>query len=521
MYSMTQFLKSNARNIPNGVASVMADRRRTWTQTVDRVSRLAAGMQRLGVQPGARVAILALNSDRYFEFLFAVWWAGAVVVPMNTRWSSAENVYALNNSESSMLFVDKAYVDQIDAFRAEVEELREVVYLEDGAAPEGMHSYEDLIAENDPAPDAERCDEDLAGLYYTGGTTGFPKGVMVPQRALWFNSVVLATAIEINSRSSYLHSAPMFHMADGAFSGGITAAGGAHYFVPSFEPNAVQETAAAYGVTHVLLVPTMWNFLLANPNFDAAKLASVRYGGYGASPMPEGLLKNVMASLPDLNLVQAYGQTELAPLATALTAEYHTLEGPLAGKIRSAGSPMTGIEVRIVGPDGEDMPTGEVGEVWARSPGTMLGYWKQPEATAATLTADGWVKTGDAAYMDEDGFVFIADRVKDMIVTGGENVFSAEVENAISTHPDVLAVAVIGVPSDQWGEAVHAIVIPKPGTSPTEEAIIEHTKPLIANYKRPRSVEFRTEAFSISGAGKVLKRDLRKPYWEGRERNVN
>ncbi len=224
--------------------------------------------------------------------------------------------------------------------------------------------------------------------------------------------------------------------------------------------------------------------------------------------------------MPHVNFFQAYGQTEMAPIVTILPPEDHVLEGPNSVRLRSAGLPAVGCEIKIIDENGKIVPRGTVGEIAARSPGTMQGYWQLPEQTAKALV-DGWVHTGDGAYQDEDGFIYIVDRMKDMIVSGGENVFSAEVESAISTHPDVAGVAVIGIPSEQWGESVHAIIIPKLGASPDEASIIAHCKAQIAGYKCPRSITLRTETFPLSGAGKVLKRDLRAPYWEGRARGVN
>jgi len=224
--------------------------------------------------------------------------------------------------------------------------------------------------------------------------------------------------------------------------------------------------------------------------------------------------------LPHIDFIQGYGQTEMAPVITVLAPEYHVTSGPKSGKLRSAGQPAMGCEVKIANEDGTICPSGEVGEIWCRSPGSMLGYWQLPEQTADTLQ-DGWVKTGDGAYQDEDGFIFIVDRIKDMIVSGGENVFSSEVESAISTHADVAEVAVVGIPSEEWGEAVHAIIVPRDGAEPSLESVVEHCQTSIAKYKCPRSIELRSEPLPLSGAGKVLKKDLRAPYWESAGRNVN
>ena len=273
-------------------------------------------------------------------------------------------------------------------------------------------------------------------------------------------------------------------------------------------------------MTDVLLVPTMVKMILDDPALEGARLASLRQIIYGGSPMPEGVIRECLERLPHIAFTQAYGQTELSPLCTLNPPEYHVFDGPKAGKLRSVGRAALCNEIKIVDADGNEMAPGEVGEVIAKGANTMLGYWNLPQETAAALKG-GWVHTGDGAYMDEDGFIFIADRLKDMIISGGENIFSAEVESAISRHPAVSEVAVIGIPSDAWGESVHAIVIRRDGEDVSEDSIIDHTRALIAHYKCPQSVEFRSDPMPLSGAGKALKRDLRAPFWQGRERQVN
>lgn len=519
MYSVTEFLKSNARATPTAPATRHLGRNHNWMQMQERVARLAAAIRAMDVAPGDRVAILALNSDRYLEYYFAVWWAGAAVVPMNTRWSAAENAYALGDAGATVLFIDDAFAPMLDDVISELS-LNNIVFTGEGEKPDGCLDYETLIATHDPCEDAERGGDDLAGLYYTGGTTGFPKGVMLSQQALWFNNLSVSSGSEYQLGDVYLHAGPMFHLADGAFSGAACTNGLCHTFLPTFDPVKVMDLLEAEKVTHTLMVPTMLGMLVNHPDFDPSRLQSLRAVGYGASPMPEGLMHTLLKRLPTTGWMQGYGQTEMAPIVTVLPAENHTLEGPNAGKMRSAGRAGPGVEIRICDEEGNDLPNGEVGEIVARSPGSMLGYWNRPEQTADTLK-DGWVKTGDGAYRDDDGFIFIVDRLKDMIVTGGENVFSAEVESAVSTHPAVAAVSVIGIPDERWGEAVHAIVIVQEGHTVTVEELIEHTKPSIANYKRPRSVSFREEPFPLSGAGKILKTELRKPFWDDQERGVS
>jgi acyl-CoA synthetase (AMP-forming)/AMP-acid ligase II len=474
----------------------------------------------VGIDRGGHTAILALNSDRYIEYLLGSWWAGAVVVPMNTRWSPGEHAYSLNDSETGIVFVDDAFVPLVEQIRDETEHELVFIYIDEGEIPEGMLAYEDLV-EAGVAIDDDCADGDqLAGIYYTGGTTGFPKGVMLSHQALWYNGLAVAKHAYFEPDSSYLHVAPMFHLADVAGGMGATMAGATHFFVPRFTPEGVIRSLSEQSITHTLMVPTMVGMVLQHPEFSADAFQDLRYLIYGASPMPEGLLRQTIEKLPNVGLIQGYGQTEMAPLVTTLSPDRHVIEGPLAGKLRSAGQVIFGCEVEIRDDAGSVLPHDEIGEICARSPGSMNGYWKLPEQTAETLH-NGWVKTGDLAYMDEDGFIFIVDRAKDVIVSGGENVFSAEVESVISTHPSVAAVAVIGVPHETWGEAVHAIVIPVTNTRITEAEIIEHCHGLIAHYKCPKSVAFRDEPFPLSAASKVLKRELRAPYWEGKKRQIS
>lgn len=520
MYGLTEFLKSNSRSIPKMIATKSGEQNKTWSEFENRVSKLATALRELDIRDGERAAILSLNSDRYLEYYYAVWWAGGAVVPLNVRWSAGENAYSLNDSGAKTLFIDKNFAPMLESLKAEVNGLETIIYMDDDDAPDGAIGYESLISSQQPCPDAERSDKDLAGLYYTGGTTGFPKGVMLSHEALWYNNIAYSTYTNFQVGDTYLHAAPMFHLADGAFSGAATANGVAHAFIPAFEPMAAMQALAEYKATHAVLVPTMWDMIINHPSFDSEYFATVRTAVYGASPMPEGLLRQIMDNFPDLLIVQGYGQTELAPLVTALGASHHNEEGLAEGLLASAGTAAPGVEIRICDEDGNDLPNGKVGEIVARSPGSMTGYWEMPDATQETLE-DGWVKTGDGGYRNDKGFIFIVDRMKDMIVTGGENVFSSEVENVISTHSDVTCVAVIGIPSEKWGEEVHAILIPSEGKKPSLDNITAHLEGQIANYKRPRSISLRNEPFPLSGAGKVLKRELRAPFWEGHGKNVS
>ena len=514
---LTQGLHRAVQQKPERIAVRFGQRQQTFRQFADRVARLAGALQALGMQTGDRVAMLALNSDRYLEYQMGVPWGGGVLNPCNIRWSASEILYALNDSGSTILLVDETFRPLAETIRDDAATLRELIYCGDGPAPQGMRHYEDLLAEARPIPDAVRRDDDLAGIFYTGGTTGFPKGVMLSHGNLCSSGLALHSERLASIGGTYLHAAPMFHLADIGISLPHWIEGNTHSIVPAFAPEAVLDVLARDRVTDLLLVPTMIQMLVDHPAMQAPRdLSALRSIVYGASPISEAVLTRAMAALPGVGFMQAYGMTELSPLATVSPAECHV---PGGAKLRSAGRASFCTEVRIVDPEDRELPRGEVGEVIVRGPNVMQGYWNQPGQTAAALRG-GWMHTGDGGYMDEDGFVFIVDRLKDMIITGGENVFSAEVENILAQHPAVAASAVIGIPNPEWGETVHAVVVPRPGTAPDAEALIAHCKSLIASYKCPRSVEFR-DSLPLSGAGKVLKTALRKPYWEAQARQVN
>ena len=512
---LTQGLHRSAQIHPNGIATIFGKRRQTWPEMKERVARYAAALCALGMQRGDRVAIIALNSDRYIETYFAVAWAGGVVVPGNTRWAAAEHIHALQDSGAHILIVDGNFVPLVQPI-SEACKIDTVIFMDDGDAPQGTHGIEELIAGTSPMEDACDEDDDLAGLFYTGGTTGRSKGVMLSHRSLISNFLCANGVSPYSSDSIFLHSPPMFHLADAAAIIGVSMAGGTHAVVPFFSPENVVKAIERERVTSAVFVPTMFGMLREYLAQHPADLTSVDSIKYGASPISESLLRAAMEMFPNAAFQQAYGQTELSPVATILEPVFHRPGDP---RLRSAGRSIPGVDVRIVDPDMQEVAKGEVGEIAVKSPGAMLGYWNQPELTSRTIV-DGWLRTGDAGYMDDEGFVYLVDRVKDMIVSGGENVFSAEVENALSAHGAVAECAVIGVPDEKWGERVHAIVRLMEGISASEDDLIAHCKTLIAGYKCPRSVELRIEPLPLSGAGKILKTELRKPYWEGQERRI-
>jgi len=488
----------------------------THGQHVDRVLRLGSALaSQLGVGADDRFAVMALNGHAYLELYHAAFLGNSVINPLNLRLAPKELEFILQDSGTRVCFVDAASAPLIDKVRGSVD-LDHVVLIGGGDVPHDL-AYEDVLAAGEPVVPEEPAEDDLSILMYTGGTTGLPKGVLLDNRALLLNLYKIATVWGIDESFVYLHQTPMFHAASLGGVLGVPSAGGSTTFVPMFEPGAVLDATERHRATMTVMVPTMIAMMLNHPAFTPERFASMRVLTYGASPMPTALVERVLEMFPDMDIYQGYGMTENCGVLTALGPEEHRRGGDL---LRSAGRPVPGAVLAIQDPDGKELPHGETGEVCARSGNFMRGYWNRKEETDAAFRGD-WYHTGDAGYLDEQGYLFLVDRVKDMIVTGGENVYSAEVENALSRHPAVDQVAVIGIPSEQWGEAVHAIVVLKAGQSATDADLKEWSRERVAGYKVPKSFEFRDEPLPLSGAMKVLKRELRAPYWEGRERTVN
>ncbi len=513
---LTQGLHRAMQRRPDEVAVRYLGSSQTFTQLGERVARLAGALRDLGVQPGDRVGMLTLNSGRFIEYYMAVPWAGGVLNPVNFRWSPAEILYSLDDSGTTVLIVDDTFKAAGAQMAREAKTIRHVIYAGDGAVPEGMLSYEALIANSAPVEDAHRHGDDLAGIFYTGGTTGFPKGVMLSHNNLGVASTVYVMGGAFGRGARALHVMPMFHLAAIGTMNGLFMSGGSHVVMPAYDPQGMLEAIAAERVTDIMLAPTMIQMALdwmeRNPERAAQlDLSCLRNLAYGASPMSQALLARARAAFPQASFFQGYGMTELAPTCCVLRPEYHTDEHAASGRLASVGEPVEVAEVRIVDAEDREVPRGTVGEIVVRGATVMLGYWNKPEATAQAIRG-GWMHTGDGGYMDQDGFVHLVDRIKDMIISGGENVYSAEVENVIADHPSVAQCAVIGVPHEKWGEVVHAIVTLKPGQTLTLEALQAHCREKIAGYKCPRSLSF-VEAMPLSGVGKILKTELRKPYW--------
>ena len=516
--NITHGLRRALQVNPQGIAILEGERKSSWTDVGERVSRFAGALRQLGVAKGDRVAVLMLNSGRYLELYLAVGWAGAVIVPLNIRWNLVENRDALQDCGARLLIVDNAFMGAGRALAAPIPALT-LVHADEGEPPADVAGYKSLLAAASPIPDAMAGRDDLAGIFYTGGTTGRSKGVMLSHGNLMADALQFLAEGLFSRDDVYLHAAPMFHLANGAAMYQMLLNAGTNAIIKAFSPEAVAQAIERYRVTYTLLVPTMIQMFVDHPGIGGRDLSSLRQIVYGASPISEALLDRAMANLPGVRFVQAYGMTELSPAATVLMPEEHVGAGRAKGRHRSGGRALLGVEVKIV--DTEDRPVGPgtVGEIVVRGDVVMMGYWNRPEETAKAVI-DGWMHTGDGGYMDEDGFVYIVDRIKDMIITGGENVYSTEVENVVAQYPGVLQCALIGIPDPRWGEAVHAVVVVKAGTTVDAADLIAFCKERIAGYKCPHSVDVRTDPLPMSGAGKILKRELRRPFWEGRDRHV-
>jgi acyl-CoA synthetase (AMP-forming)/AMP-acid ligase II len=491
------------------------DHSATFSEHVERVLRLANGIRsELGVGRQDRYAVMALNSHAYLELYHAGFLGAGIINPLNLRLAPKELEFILKDSGTTTVFVDAPFAPLIERVKAEAG-IEKVVLIGGGDEPHDI-KYEDLVSAGKSVVPEEPDEDDPVILMYTGGTTGLPKGVVIDSRAAMLIMYKIGARWPFTEHYVYLHQTPMFHAA--SFGGVlcIPSVGGTTTFVPFFDPPAVLDVIERHQVSTSVMVPTMVQMLLDHPEFKPERMASMRVLTYGASPMPTALLERLLNLFPDLEIYQGYGMTESSAVLTCLGPEEHRKGGQF---LKSAGRPLPATVLSIQDAEGNVLPPGQTGEVCARSGSIMKEYWNRPEQTTSSF-AGGWYHTGDAGYLDEHGYLFLVDRVKDMIVTGGENVYSAEVENAVAGHPAVAQVAVIGIPSEKWGEEVHAIVVLNPGAEATEEELKAWTRDRIAGFKVPKSIAFRTEPLPLSGAMKVLKRELRAPYWQGKESQV-
>ncbi len=500
MYTFALPLNRAFSTAAGSCAVVCQDNRRTYAELGSRCRRLADSMRKLGLAPHDRVGVIALNSDRYLELYLGLPAAGFVLVPVNSRLAPAEMRAILADAGVSVLFADADYPGAAGAGR--------VVMMPD--------DYEDLIASADEVPLGDGVvEDDLAALFYTSGTTGAAKGAMHTHRSLVCSAMHFMATWPFDRQTRWLVASPMFH------TGGILAtlatvwAGGTHVILPRFDPDLAVDLIEREAVTHTLLVPTMLAAAAGAQLARPRNVSSLRYLSHGASPISAETLRRTRQAFPGAELLHVYGTTETTPITALLPHEERILDTPL---VRSCGQPAIGVEIRVVDSSRADVPPGAVGELAVRGPSVMAGYWRNPEATAEVMCGD-WYLTGDLGYRDEASYLYLVDRVKDMIVSGGENIYSIEVEDALATHPAVAESAVFGVPDPRWGESVYAVVFCRKQVTPEE--LVAHCRRRIAAFKVPRCTEVRTEPLPKSAAGKILKRDLRERHWAGQHTQVS
>jgi long-chain acyl-CoA synthetase len=502
MLTIAETLEHACRNFPQREALACGETRLTYTDFADRCARLAAAMQNLGMKPGDRIAVLGANCHRFVEAFVALPSGGFVIVPLNYRLAEPELATILQDSGARLLITDRqpgaltACVEQVIGWPDELEAAMA------SAVPTTLG--------------AGVMPHDVAALFYTGGTTGKPKGVMLTHANIVANSFHKTVAVGLRADEVFLAAPAMFHVAGIAPLLSLMTLGARTVSYPAFDPAGCLDVIEREGCTMMMPVPTMLAAMVDEQRRHPRSIPALRLLGHAASPISTDLLRRAADTFPGVDLAEFYGATETTAIVTCLHNEESLIDSPL---VRSCGQPVPGVSVRIAAANGADQPTGEIGEVLVRSRAVMTGYWQNPTATAAALT-DGWYHTGDLGYLDETSHLYLVDRAKDMIVSGGENVYSIEVENALASHPAVDEAAVFGVPSERWGEAVQAVVVSTSTDPGLAAELIAHCRSLIAAFKVPKAIEIQQEPLPKSGPGKVLKRQLRDPYWKDRDGNI-
>ncbi|BDI60589.1 long-chain-fatty-acid--CoA ligase [Qipengyuania nanhaisediminis] len=507
-----EFLTYWGEQRPDGIALEDGERVTTYAEAERLTRQLIAYFHANNIGKGDMVAWLGRNSDRYFLMLYAAARMGAVIAPIGWRLAPPEIAYILSDTGAKLVVAEDAFLASAEEVAATLDPRPRVV-RDDIAFAE--------VANMEPVDYAPPHENDPVLQLYTSGTTGNPKGAQLSNRnlfALRKPSLDEQVPWQIYGPDDCMLAVmPCAHIG-GTGVAAIAAANGVRILVmPEFTPGGVLD-AIVKGATHMFLVPAALQMVIQHPQASGTDFSNLRYLMYGAAPMPLELLKEAVRTMPQTGFLQVYGMTETCGTVTMLPPEDHVLEGN--ERMRSAGKAVPGVTIEVRGADNAEVPRGEIGEVCIHSPSNTAGYWNLPEATASTIDPDGWLHTGDAGIMDQDGYVYIQDRIKDMIISGGENVYPAEVENAIFGHPAVAEVAVIGIPSERWGEEVKACVVCKPGAELNAGDLIAYTRERIAPFKCPKSVDIIPE-MPRNASGKILRRQLRDPYWEGRDRQVS
>lgn len=524
-YTVAGIIRQLARQQPDHEMFVLGDERRTWGEEFDAACRVAHAATRDGVKVGDRIAFLDRNGIAYFDFLFGGSLIGAVNVAVNWRLAPAEMAAIIDDSQAPMLVIHADYLATLAEMPGGLPHVQRIVVIGGSGASQCPDArsipFETWIegAETDD-PGHVGADDEVSMQLYTSGTTGLPKGVMLTNGNLSTAIAAANTTFNISEDTVSLVAMPLFHIGGSGWALSAMSRGGRSIILRDVDPALLLRLIASERITEMFLVPAVLMVLLATPSMATTDFSSVRLIFYGASPISEDVLVKCMAAF-GCGFCQVYGMTETTGAITALPFEDHDPDGPRRGLLRSAGKPLANVDIRIIDPEtGEEAAVGDVGEVQTRSPYNMAGYWGKDEETKATIDDDGWLRTGDAGYLDADGYLYLHDRIKDMIVSGGENIYPAEIENVLLSHPAVADAAVIGVPDERWGETVKAIVVLAPGAQVEETTLIAHCRDNLAHYKCPTSVDTRG-SLPRNPSGKILKRELRAPYWAEQVRRIN
>ncbi len=514
-----EIVSRNARRNPDQIGISYGERRWTWRQVDQRSNQLANMFLASGLKKGDRVAILDQNSDTYIEIYFGLAKAGIIAVPINYRLSPGEMINLISNAEPEAFIMGGDYFKIAESLRGQLPSVKR--YIGIGSPPKWMENYETIIAgQPTKEPSVDLCEDDVFSIMYTSGTTGLPKGAMSTHRNYTLNALVVIIADHSSRDDKNLIISPLYHAGALFYSTAYMSLGCPQVIMKQFDPRKVLELIEKEKISVCLLIPTMLNFVLNHPDFGKHDTSSLRRIFYGGGPMPLPILEKAIQSLRNCGFTQGYGLTETLE-TNLLLAEDHVLGGALKQqeRLNSAGRESATYEVKVVDDHGKEVPRGGIGEVWVKGPAVIKGFWRNPEETARTIE-DGWFKTGDLGKMDEDRYLYIVDRKKDMIISGGENIYAKEIDDVLHSHSAVLEAAAIGVPDKDWGEAVKAVIVLKQGKAATEQEIIQFCKERLASYKKPKSVEFVNE-LPKTASGKILKRDLREKYWKGYERRVH
>jgi len=516
--SVVDIIRVHGSELADSVAYIAGDRRVSWAEAYERSCRMANLLASHGVGSEDRVAFLEKNSLEHFDVFYGCALLNAVAVDVNWRLAAPEVEYIVNDAEAKVLVVGADFVPVLDAIVGNLPSVRQVLVI----GGDGRYADYDteLVAHAATDPGVQQGPDDVAFQLYSSGTTGRPKGVMLTN-SNFFGLLPLAREMwELDETAVNLAAMPLFHIGGGGWATAGQYVGASTVILRDLDPGALVRLIPELGITHGFVVPAVLQFMLMVPGIDTADFSSLRVLVYGASPISEEVLAKSVTTF-GCKFWQAYGLTETTGAVVNLAPADHDVSGPNRHRLRSCGLPGPGVGLKIVNPDnGDECPQGEVGEIWLSGQQIMKGYWKMPDETAKSIDADGWFRSGDAGYVDADGYVYIHDRVKDMIVSGGENVYPAEVENVLMGHPAIADCAVIGVPHERWGETAKAMVVKKADAEVTEQDIIDYARERLAKFKCPTSVDW-LDALPRNPSGKILKKDLRAPYWEGRTRNVN